>query len=277
MEWMTPTDFKIIIHTLKRYNQTFHKRLPNIFQPKTFNEYLLRKKIFDRNPLLTQLADKYAVREYVAERIGTEYLAKLYYVTDDPATIDFAQLPNRFVIKATHGSGYNLIVKDKSSLDYNEVIQTCRKWLSSNYYKRGGEWCYRDIPPRIIIEEFLKTDNGDVPPDYKFFCFNGQPHFVQVDVDRFIEHKRNIYDLEWNKLPVAYHFKNFDWALDAPINLGKMISLAQKLSNGLDFIRVDLYSLETQVIVGEMTNYPENGFGNFDPPEYDLVFGEKWQ
>lgn len=277
MEWMTPTDFKIIVQTLKRYNQTFHKRLPNIFQPKTFNEYLLRKKIFDRNPLLTQLADKYAVREYVAERIGTEYLAKLYYVTDDPATIDFAQLPNRFVIKATHGSGYNLIVKDKSSLDYNEVIQTCRKWLSSNYYKRGGEWCYRDIPPRIIIEEFLKTDNGDVPPDYKFFCFNGQPHFVQVDVDRFIEHKRNIYDLEWNKLPVAYHFKNFDWALDAPINLGKMISLAQKLSNGLDFIRVDLYSLETQVIVGEMTNYPENGFGNFDPPEYDLVFGEKWQ
>lgn len=267
--------FLDVSYVVGRYCYKF-KRLPNIKKPKTFNEHIARKKLIDRDITLTKLADKVAVRDYVTERIGEKYLTKVLSVVDDPKKIDFDLLPNSFVIKATHGSGFTTIVKDKSQLNYADIIEECQKWLATNYYTIGREWFYKDIPPRILIEELLQTGNGEVPPDYKFFCFSGVPTFIQIDIDRFTQHKRGIYDTQWNKLPVALHYEAFDWSIDAPPNLDEMVSLAAKLSSGLDFVRVDLYSINDKIIFGEMTHCPGNGLEKFIPAQYDLIFGQAW-
>jgi hypothetical protein len=264
-----------LLYTARRFRATFG-RPPDLRYPRTFNERIACKKLNDRRPLLTRLADKLAVREYVADRAGPACLAELLFVTDDPARFDAVHLPDRFVIKATHGSGCNLIVRDKSRLDRRRTIDLCRRWLGVNFYDVGREWCYRDIPPRILVEEWLGGDDGGVPIDFKFFCFGGVPRFVQVDVQRFTDHRRNIYDPAWNRLPVALHYDNFDWPMPAPETLDAMLDLAATLAAGLDFIRVDLYSVRGQVVFGEMTNYPGNGFERFAPDEYDLVFGDAW-
>jgi len=264
-----------LLYTAKRFRATFG-RPPDLRSPRTFNERIACKKLNDRNPLLTVLADKLAVRQYVAERAGPSRLTALLCATEDPARLDVARLPDQFVVKATHGSGCNLFVRDKSRLDLVRTIDLCRQWLAMNFYEVGREWCYRDIPPRILVEELLSGDDGDVPIDFKFFCFGGVPRFIQVDVHRFADHRRNIYDPAWNRLPVALHRDNFDWPMVPPDTLHEMLEVAATLSAGLDFIRVDLYSVGNRVVFGEMTNYPGNGFERFTPDEYDSVFGSAW-
>lgn len=269
------TELKDALYSIRKYRYAF-KRWPNLLHPQTFNEYILRKKLLDRNPLLTKIADKYAVREYVTERIGAEHLTKLFLVTTNPKEIDFAQLPIPYAIKATHGSRYNYFVTDDKVVDQEEVIQLCHTWLATNYYKVGREWCYKNIVPRIIVEEFIRDDEGKPLHEFKFYCFGGVPTFISVIHDRYTNFKQNVYDIQWNKLPLKFKGQNFEWESPKPHNIDQMYAIAQKLSNGLDFVRIDLYSDNTKVLFGEMTNYPDNGRKIFDPVEYDLIYGKKW-
>lgn len=275
LQRITLAEIDDLLYTIRRYYSAY-KRLPNFFFPQTFSDHLFRKKILDRNPILTQMADKHDVRAYVAERIGPQHLTELYCITNDPTQIDFDQLPNRFVIKATHGCNYNLLVQDKSTLQYSKVIQLCQKWLAINYYKTGREWCYKGISPRIMIEEYLQPQTPSTPFEYKFFCFGGVPLFIQFDIPSPDEHKRNMYDPEWNLLPFRYGFNNATDAIEPPNMLDTMNALAQKLAHGLDFVRVDFYGMEERIVAGEMTHYPGNGFRHFSPVEYDYVVGQMW-
>lgn len=267
------SDFR---YTVRRYRNTFGC-WPNLFYPTTFSEKITYKKLFNRDPLLTRLADKFSVREYVAERVGNAYLPELLFVTDCPAAINFTLLPNSFVIKATHGSGWDIIIKDKANVDTLAIRQQLSQWLRENYYYFGREWCYKNIQPQIIIEEFLSDESGSIPYDYKFFCFNGTAKIIQVDVDRFENHKRNLYDTNWEKLNIKLMYQNFEFPLPAPNNLTEMIFIAEKLSAGLDFVRVDLYNIGGTIYFGELTHYPGNGFERFEPKEYDKFLGTYWR
>lgn len=268
-------DLRDAVYSIKRYLKVF-KKWPNLFYPQTFNEHILHKKLFDRRPLLTQIADKYGVRAYVTERIGTEYLNELFFVTANPEEIDFDQLPEQFSIKATHGSGYNMFVSDKHAIDKHKLIKTCQEWMSKDYYKRGREWCYKNIPRRIIVEGLIKGDKGRGLTEYKFYCFGGIPTYVTAHKDRFTNYKRTAYDMEWNKQPIIDKNQIVSWDAPKPPNLEELIFVSSKLSHGLDFIRIDLYNDDTKIIFGEMTNYPDNGYRVFNPPQYDLIYGQAW-
>ncbi len=253
-----------------------HKRFPNIFHPILFNDKVLHRKLFDRRPILTQFADKYAVRKYVEERIGPERLPKLYHVTTDPSDIPFEELPDKFVIKPTHGSGWVRVVTDKSTINKSEIIEQCNYWLSLSFYKKTGEWVYKNIPPRIIIEEYIEDGSGLSPNDYKFFTYNGVPHFIQVDMSRFGDHKRDFYDTQWNRLPIKLSYENSPSSLPCPPHLREMLTFAQMLGEGIDFVRIDFYDTSEKAYLGEITTTPGNGSEHFQPPIYDRIFGEPW-
>lgn len=249
---------------------------PNLSSPNTFNEKVLHKMLFDRRRILTIFADKLAVRDYVEQRLGgREHLSTIYGVFVRADELYSFAFPSRFVLKANHGSGWNYV---HWGGQWNRVrlVQRARRWLQSNRGQQMGEWSYNEIQPRIFCEEFLGSDDS-VPLDYKFFCFSGTARFIQVDFDRFSSHKRNIYDRDWNLLNVQYkHPPKLD-APGRPQNLSQMISIAERLSNDIDFVRVDLYDLGSRVVFGELTNYPEAGRGRFYPQEWDATFGSYWR
>ncbi len=173
-----------------KYKLVFHRKL-NLKHPETFNEKLHWLRFYGYQELWRTLADKYAVREYVKEKIGEKYLIPLIQVYHDPAVIDFNELPSSFVFKLAHGSGWNIICTNKHKLNIEECIHQLSIWQKSDYYRLGREKQYKGIPPRILCEQFI-GEQGEVPADYKFFCFNGQPHFIQVDISRFKNHRRII-------------------------------------------------------------------------------------
>lgn len=264
---------KDIIFVRNQFKERLHKDL-NLINPKTFNEKIQWLKLFDHNPLYSILADKYLVREYVKAKVGDNILNEIYGVYSKFEDINFNDLSNAFVIKATHGSGWNIICKNKEELDLSSVKTKLESWLSDNYYKYGKEFVYKNIKPRIIIEKYLKYENNTSLNDYKFFCFHGEPKFIQVDINRFTNHQRNFYDLGWNLLPFELHHESYNKIIKKPQNLEKMINIAKKLSAGIKFCRVDLYDLEDKVIFGEITFYPGNGLELFNPPEYDEKIGK---
>jgi hypothetical protein len=249
--------------------------LPNLATPTTFNEKLLHRMLFDLRRILATFADKLAVRDYVAHRLAsTQNLTALYGVfsrADDLYGFDF---PLRFALKANHGSGWNYI-HHGGQFNRRRLVQLARRWLNSNYGRISGEWCYKDIQPRVFCEEHLGTDDSS-PSDYKFFCFSGTARFIEADFDRYSSHKRNIYDRDWNLLDVQHKYPPKLGAQAAPRNLAQMISIAERLSDGVDFVRVDLYDLGDRVVFGELTNYPAAGMGVFCPQEWDATFGSYW-
>jgi hypothetical protein len=256
-----------------QFEERLQKKL-NLVNPRTFSEKIQWLKLFDKNPLYTTLADKYLVREYVKSKVGEDVLNELYGVYEDFENIDFNKLPNSFVIKATHGSGWNIICSDKRNLDLTSTKKIVDQWLSENYYDYGREFVYKDIRPRIVIEKYISNNDNSPLNDYKIFCFNGSPKFIQVDIDRFTNHTRNFYDTNWNRLPFRLLYKSSPKEVERPKNLNSMLEIAKKLSENIKFCRVDLYEVNKKIIFGEITFYPENGLGKFDPSEYDRVIGE---
>ena len=255
--------------TLNRW----HGKGGSIDNPKTLSEKIQWLKLYNRNPKYSQLADKYAVRDYVSSKIGDLYLNELYAVYDNPAQINLDKLPNSFVLKAAHSSGDNLIVLDKSLVVEKNVRATAERWQAKNFYPAGREWVYKDIPPRIVCERLLRDDQGKLPMDYKLFCFNGEPRFIQVDVDRFENHTRAIFDTEWRKQEFELLYKMSNQVIERPEHLSKMIELSRKLAKDIPFVRIDFYALP-QLVFGEMTFYPGNGFEPFRPSEWDAKLGE---
>ena len=251
-------------------------RLPNIVRPRTFNEKILYRIFFDRRRIWTEIADKAACRSFVESRIGGAFLPKLYWLTTDPANIPFEQFPEKFVVKATHGSGWVELVKDKTKVDREALIEKCRGWLTLNF-SIYGERHYRNIPPRIIVEEFIDNGGGQPPKDYKLFVFGGKVEMIQVDASRFSGHRRRLYRPDWERLPVQYEYEDIEGEVPAPPHLADMVAAGATLGRGLDFVRVDFYDIPDRLYFGELTATPDAGACRFRPQEFDHILGARWK
>lgn len=265
---------KLYVHFHYEY---FSGKKFNIKDPKDFNEKIEWYKVFYRPPILTQLADKYEVRSYVEDKIGKKYLNELYAVYDNPEKIDFDSLPDKFVIKANHTNGHNIIVDNKATLNKKKSIQRLKKWLGVNqYYRRGQEWAYKDIKPKIVIEKFLKQEGQSSLIDYKFYCFNGVPKFVDIHLDREENHKQNCYDMDFNLLPFGKGAEKYRLSseIEKPNNFEEMIEVSKLLSDRFPFVRVDLYAINGKTIFGELTFYPSDARKQLYPLEYNKIIGD---
>jgi hypothetical protein len=269
---------KILPHwvILIREHRKTHGVFPNIIRPVTFNEKILCRNLFDRRPVLTQIADKAAVRTYVESRLGKWILPELYHLTTQPESIPFDTLPDRFVVKPTHGSGWYRLVTDKSALDRAALIEACSGWLKRNYHKETGEIAYKHIVPRILVEEFIDDGSGTAPIDYKLFVFGGTVELIQVDTGRLTDHRRRLYTPAWKKLDVRFEYDDVDGDVPRPPHLADMIAAAETVGRDWDFIRADFYDTATRVYFGELTMTPEGGRGRFHPKEFDCYLGTRW-
>lgn len=236
-----------------------------LLKPQTFNQKLCYKMVFDRRPLVVTFADKLRAREYVRQKIGSDVLLNLLVVATSPDDIHFDQLPWRFVLKTNHGSGYVRIVKDKTLEDESDLRRICRGWLSQNYGDLTGEWAYKSITPKIMVESFLENGNGDVASDYKFFVFNGRVFMIQVDLDRFTDHRNAVFTPDWQRIQVRYVCPTADRPVAKPACLERMLKMAECLGAETDFVRVDLFEVDGRVYFGELTNYPLGGPRNLNP------------
>lgn len=246
----------------------------NLDNPKTFNEKLQWLKLYDRKPEYTKMVDKYEAKKYIADLIGEEYVIPTLGVYDKFEDIDFSKLPNQFVIKCTHDSGGLVICKDKAKLNVEEAREKINKSLKRKYYKFGREWPYKNVKPRIIIEKYMEDDKTHQLIDYKIFNFNGMPKYIQLDFNRFQGHQRQMFDIDWKECEFMFVYKNIEKTkIDKPNKLKEMIELAKILSKDIPFLRTDFYIVNEKVYIGELTFYPESGFGKFTPEEWDLKLG----
>lgn len=242
--------------------------------PKTFNEKIQWMKLCDRNPLYSKLADKFEVREFVAETIGSSYLNKLIGVFESPVEIDWSSLPKKFALKTTHGCAWNIICEDKEKLDIDNTIAKLKDWLSQNYYNGWREWQYKNIVPRIIIEEYLEGDPELDLVDYRVFCTNGEPQIIQVELNTHTHHTRGFFDRNWNNLRFSYNYPQINIEMPRPELLSEMLFLSSRLSANLKFCRVDFFINQDKLIFGEMTFTPVAGFAHFEPRSFDLILGK---
>lgn len=245
--------------------------------PKTYTAKLQWLKLYDRRPQYSAMVDKYDAKEYIAARIGEEYVVKNYGVWERFEDIDFDKLPSRFVLKCTHDCGGLVICHDKSKLDLAAAEKKINKCLKHNYYKSGREWPYKNVKPRIIAEEYLEdTATGELR-DYKFFTFDGVPKALFIASDRQSkseETKFDFFDMDYNHLEVLNGHPNSGKLPEKPINFEKMKELAAKLSEGIPHLRVDFYEVDGKVYVGELTFFHWSGFVPFNPREWDEKLGD---
>ena len=248
----------------------------NLDNPKTFNEKIQWMKLYDSTPIKTQLADKYLVRDWVKEQIGEEYLIPLLGVWDNFDDIDFDKLPQKFVLKCNHGCKYNIIVKDKNALDIEETKIQVNNWMYEDFaFVNGFQMHYSPIPHKIIAEEYIENNYNDLY-DYKFWCFDGRVEYIQFLAERNCGGlKGAFYDRNWVRQEFVsnpYDMTN----IKKPDNLDKMIELAQKLSQGFNYVRVDFYRLNNgKIYFGEMTFTPASGRMKWNPEKYNMIMGEK--
>lgn len=241
--------------------------------PKTFNEKLQWLKLHDRNDIYTTMVDKYKVKKYISELIGTEYTIPTIGVWDKFDEIDFNKLPNQFVLKCTHDSGGLVICKDKSTFNISNARKKIESSMKNNFFWFGREWPYKDVRPRIIAEQYL----ADNLQDYKLFCFNGVPKITLVCSDRFTKDglKEDFFDKDWNHLDVQRPtHSNAIVTIQRPKNYELMKKLAAKISEKIPFVRIDFYEINNKIYFGEITFYPASGFEGFKPEEWDMKLGE---
>jgi len=247
-------------------------------QTHDFHEKVVFKMLHDRRPLLTRMADKVQARDYVAEKIGAQFLSRVYQICSSADDIDWQRLPQSFVIKANHGCRMNIFIRDKSEVNVAEVSSQLKSWLNTNFYFLYREWCYRDVRPLIMIEELLAGEQGRGLLDWKFWVFHGRVKYLEVGMGPRGKRTGNIYDRQLRRVNVRLPHRSND--VDDPVfpvNIETMFSLAETLASGLDFLRVDLYNVDGRIVFGELTNYPGAGRHLFTPPEFDEVIGRNWQ
>lgn len=266
--------------------------------PVTLNEKIQYRMVFDRRHILTQFVDKYAMRQHVIDRIGEDHLPQLYAVVDRGDSVDWDELPSRFALKATHGCGATVLVDDRvdpevplprfdSRRPWGVTVRVHPKqvvgtraaeelmdaWLTSNYWRYHGitEWAYKDVPPRIIFEELLDPGDGSTPLDHKLWCFNGEVGFLTVD-DRNGTKTRSVHLPDWTHVPRAGIGMQFvvseEATAEKPDSFADLTCVASRLSEGMDFVRVDLYNLRQKIVVGELTVYPIGGAGQYSPESF---------
>lgn len=246
--------------------------------PQRYTEKIQWYKLYYRNPIMTKCVDKYQVREFVEEKGLAHILTKLYGKYDAVSEIDYRQLPGKFIIKTTNGSGTNIICHSKPNFDWEIAKKKLAEYISRPTISAGREWAYYDVCNRIVVEELLEDSSNPYGGinDYKFMCFNGKAECVVVDVGRLTNHKRNFYDMKWQRINVSSDHENFEPDIDEPKNFSGMISVAERLSEGFPYVRVDLYNIDGKIYFGEMTFYPWSGYVKFEPDEFDYMVGEKF-
>lgn len=243
----------------------------------TYTEKMQWAKLYDNDPLKSELTDKYRVREWVAQKIGKGYLIGLLGAWDSFEEIDFSKLPDKFVLKTNHGSGTNLIVKNKKSLNMKNTRRMFKDWLSTDFGYKSLELHYSGITPKILAEEYIETEYGELQ-DYKFLCFGGKPYYCWVDMGRYSNHTRNVYDLNWELQPWNQEaYAHYEKPIPRPENFEKMIEIATILSQSFSHVRVDLYNVDGKVYFGEMTFTNGGGYDRILPVEYDKKLGELWE
>jgi hypothetical protein len=258
-----------------------HQYKLNLAHPKSLNEKLQWLKLNDRRQLLVSHADKFGVREYVEKEFGAEFLIPLILISENVDEIVPENLPDESVIiKTTHDSGSFHIVQNKKQTSWTKIKSDLKWALRRNYYWIDREWQYGEIKPRIIVEKLLQ-DDGKIPNDYKFNCFNGKVEFIYVSVDREGINKRNIYSRDWQPLPFTWSKKYKDHStlrgpeIDPPLNLAKMIEMAEHVAQQYDYVRVDMYNINGAIYFGEITHCHGGGFDEIRPLEWDFKLGEK--
>lgn len=248
------------------------REIADLKNPKTLNDKIRWMMLNYHDEKLNEVIDKVKVREYVKSTIGGEYLIKVLGIYNNAAGINFEKLPNRFIIKTNHGSGWNIICYDKQQLDIKRTVKQLNKWMNRNYYDHTKEWGYRDIVPKIIIEELLDDGFNKLPIDFKVYCFHGEPKFTEVGVGRDVDIKWGIYDNFWNPMRYSGNFKNIDYAIVKPDEFDEMLVLASKLSKNFPFSRIDFYIVDHQIYFGEITIYSDAGCSACDSKEYNELF-----
>lgn len=243
--------------------------------PKTFSEKLQWLKLYNRKPIYSKMVDKATAKKYAASIIGEKFIIPTLGVYNSFDDIDFDILPRQFVMKCTHDSGCVAICKDKSSFDIQNARNLIEEGLLRNWYLLGREWPYKLVTPRIIVEQFI-NDGGNELKDYKFFCFNGKPVYCQVISNRSSEMAIDFFDEKWIHQPFhePHNYPFCNKRIEKPVNYELMLVLASKLSQGHPFLRVDFYDVGDKVYFGELTFFPTNGIGGFDPQEWDYKLGQ---
>lgn len=258
------------------FYKTLKYRL-DLKSPKTLNEKLQWSKLNLVTEDVTQCADKLRVRDYISKKIGEKYLVPIVSVIEDVDKLVIEDLPDSpFIMKANHTSGTYKIVWNKYNLDIEQIKEMCRSWLAIDYSTYNKEYQYKNIEPRVYIEELLIDSNGEIPNDIKFSCINGKVEIIHVDSNKEREHLRNNYSKEWELL-------EFDWPknikrgdiISRPISLDKMVELAEVIALDFTFVRVDFYTVSGKIYFGEITFHPTSGFGEFSEYKYDLLYGNK--
>lgn len=272
----------------------------------TLGEKILYKMAWDRNPQLTVFADKVGVRHYISERAGEDFIVPVLAIIERGGTVDFSFLPREFAIKVSHGSGGVIVVSDRADptaalpedprvgwarfeihpnqLDAVRANNLLAYWLGLNFEwwpGRRPEWAYRHVRPRVVIEPLMKNPDGGDLSEYKAFCFNGHAQVVRIDRGRVVGGKTfSHYDREWNYLNATFVETGYAHPIGSPEPrpkfLPEIIRVAELLTQGVDFARVDLIDDSGQLRVGEITNYPTAGNFDFVPPEFSEWFGKDW-
>lgn len=250
----------------------------NLSSPVTLSEKLQYLKLYDRNPLYTTMVDKVAVKDYVADKIGEQYIIPTIGVWDSPDEIDFDSLPQKFAMKCNHNSGLGMcICKDKAKLDIQKVKKNLTKGLKQNYYLIEREWPYKNVPRKILAEQYLENSEAGGLTDYKIHCFNGVPRFILVCRDRFAQSglTEDFFTPQWEHMPVKRpKIPNAVTPVPKPEKLEEMLTLAEKLAKDIPFLRVDFYFVDGKIYFSELTFFPAAGSAPFEPEEWDKTFGD---
>ena len=276
-DWMRLKIWTDLQFKVRLYKKT-HGVKPDLNFPKTYTEKLLWSSENYRDIRFVVYADKYAVREHVKKVIGEEYLIPIYDVFDDVNKMDISKYPKRFVLNATHGSNMILLCNDKDKFDEKHARKMVKSWLHRNYYERNREWHYNYMKPRVMCIENISTADGTPPLDYKFFCFDGTPIVVVLDIERFSDSSKiNVYDMDWKQIKgVSFtHPQTYDRDYPKPKNFDLMKEIVKKLANGFEHVRVDLYNVDGKIYFGELTFLHAGAgiMGKVNPYEYNLKLG----
>ena len=247
----------------------------NLDNPQTYNEKLQWLKLYNRNPEYSKMVDKYEAKLFVENIIGEEYIIPTLGVYDSVDDIDFDSLPDQFVLKCTSDSGGISICRDKSHYDFASAKKKLDRSLKRNYYYQNREWPYKNVKPRIIAEQYMEDESGELR-DYKIFCFDGVPRAMFIASDRFDkkeETKFDFFDMDFNHLPFTNGHPNATKKIEKPRGFEEMKQLAAKLSQGIPHVRVDFYDIKGKIYFGEMTFFHWSGMKSFVPVDWDYTFG----
>jgi hypothetical protein len=256
-----------------------HGQLPNLKRPATFSEKIAVRKLYDRDPRIPSLVDKISAKQQMASRFGDDFIIPTLATFDAAGEIDFAALPYPCLVKPNHASGFNMFLRERPAKE-DEVRRRLGRLLQYRHERASEEWAYAQIAPRLLVEPWVVGsgieggEHGLI--DYKFHTFAGQVFAIQVDVDRFADHRRSFFDPSWTPMQFELLYPRAAHEIPAPVALEEMLRRAGQIGEEFAYVRVDLYEVAGKVKFGEVTFYPGAGLEVFNPPEFDALFGALW-